>query len=88
MSNYATKKELEHARGIDTCNLAAEKIFYCSKSWSSEIRHYPADMDASQIHLRERPRDISKRADLEMSGKFPGILIGDVSAETYLNRDV
>ena len=33
LSNYATKKELEHATGIDTSDLAA-KIFFCFESWS------------------------------------------------------
>ena len=27
LSNYATKKELQHATGIDTFDLAAKKIF-------------------------------------------------------------
>ena len=26
LSNYATKKELEHATGVDTSNLAAKRI--------------------------------------------------------------
>ena len=25
LSNYATKKELDHATGVDTCDLAAKK---------------------------------------------------------------
>ena len=32
LSNYATKKELEHETGVDTSNLAAIKRFYCFKS--------------------------------------------------------
>ena len=32
LSNYTTKKELEHATGTDTSDLAAKKIFYCFKS--------------------------------------------------------
>ena len=31
MSNYATKKELEHATGVDTSNLAAKKDFIAFK---------------------------------------------------------
>ena len=31
MSNYSTKKELEHATGIDTCNLAAKSDFIALK---------------------------------------------------------
>ena len=30
--NYATKKELEQAAGIDTYDLAAKKRFYCFES--------------------------------------------------------
>ena len=30
LSNYATRKELKDARGVDTSNLAA-KIFYCTE---------------------------------------------------------
>ena len=26
LSNYATKKEVDHATGVDTCDLAAKKI--------------------------------------------------------------
>ena len=29
LSNYATKKELDHATGIDTFDVAAKKRFYC-----------------------------------------------------------
>ena len=32
MSNYATKKELEHATGIDTSDLAAKKDFMALKA--------------------------------------------------------
>ena len=31
-SIYATKKELEHATGVDTPDLAAKKRFYCFES--------------------------------------------------------
>ena len=32
--NYATKKELDHATGIDTSDLATKKRLYCFKSSS------------------------------------------------------
>ena len=32
LSNYATKKELEHAAGIDTSDLAAKKVFISLKA--------------------------------------------------------
>ena len=32
MPNFATKKELEHATGIDTSNLAAKKYFIALKA--------------------------------------------------------
>ena len=32
MSNYATKKELEHATGVDTSDLAAKKYFIALKA--------------------------------------------------------
>ena len=32
MSNYATKKELDHATGVDTSDLAAIKGFIASKA--------------------------------------------------------
>ena len=32
LSNYATKKELEHAAGIDTSDIAAKKAFRCFES--------------------------------------------------------
>ena len=38
LSNYATKKELEHETGIDTSDLAAIKRFYCFKSRSWQTR--------------------------------------------------
>ena len=31
LSNYATKKELEHATGVDTSDLAAKKLFIALK---------------------------------------------------------
>ena len=37
--NYATKKELDHATGVDTSDLVAKKSFYCFESWSWQIRH-------------------------------------------------
>ena len=32
LSNYATKKELEHATGIDTSDFAAKKYFFPLKA--------------------------------------------------------
>ena len=32
LSNYATKKELKHAKGVDTFHLAAEKFFIVLKA--------------------------------------------------------
>ena len=32
LSNYATKKELEHAKGVDTSDLAAKKYFIILKA--------------------------------------------------------
>ena len=32
MSNYATKKELDHATGVDTSGLAAKKDFFALKA--------------------------------------------------------
>ena len=32
LSNYATKRKLDHATGVDTSNLATEKRFYCFES--------------------------------------------------------
>ena len=39
LSNYVTKKELDHGTGVDTSYLADKKRFYCFKSWSWQIRH-------------------------------------------------
>ena len=39
LSNYTTKKELDHATGVDTSDLTAKKRFYCFESWSWQIRH-------------------------------------------------
>ena len=33
-SSYVTKKQLEHATGVDTSDLAAKKTFYCLESRS------------------------------------------------------
>ena len=32
LSNYATKKKLEHATGVDTSGLASKKLFSCFES--------------------------------------------------------
>ena len=37
LSNYATKKEWDHATGVDTFDLAAKKD--CFESWSWQTRH-------------------------------------------------
>ena len=37
MSNYATKKELERATGLDTSDLSAEKDFIASKAEVDKI---------------------------------------------------
>ena len=39
LSNYATKRKLDHATGVDTSDLATEKRFYCFESWSWQTRH-------------------------------------------------
>ena len=38
LANYATKKELEQARGADTNHLAPNK--YCFESWSWQTTYY------------------------------------------------
>ena len=37
LSNYATKKELDHATSLDTSDLAAKQRFYCfeSRNWQT-----------------------------------------------------
>ena len=37
MSNYATKKELEHAAGIDTSDLTAKKVLLL---WKLKLTNY------------------------------------------------
>ena len=39
-SNYANKKELDHATGIDTLDLAGKKKFCCFESWNWQTRLY------------------------------------------------
>ena len=39
LSNYATKKELEHATDNDTSNLAVKNRFSCFESWSWQSRY-------------------------------------------------
>ena len=38
-SNYAIKKELDHATGFDASDLAAKKRFFGFESWSWQVRH-------------------------------------------------
>ena len=37
LSSYDTKKELDHAAGVHTSNLAAKKD--CCESWNCQTRH-------------------------------------------------
>ena len=37
MSNYATKKELDHATGVDTSDLAVKKDFIALKAEFSQL---------------------------------------------------
>ena len=40
LSNYAAKKELQDATGINSSNSAAKKRFYCLESWSWQTRYW------------------------------------------------
>ena len=37
LTNYATKKELEHATGIDTSHLATGKYFIALNAWVDKL---------------------------------------------------
>ena len=37
--NYALKKELDHAAGANTSDVAARKRFNCFESWNWQTRH-------------------------------------------------
>ena len=50
MTNYASKKELEHATGVDTSNLAAKKDFIvlkreCDKIDIAKLVNFPTSLD-------------------------------------------
>ena len=64
------------------------EVFYfflqVSYKWIPLSFAFPAGMDISQMRLIQRLRDISKRADLQISETSPGRLIKDVSSETSL----
>ena len=68
--------------------------FWPKRSWDMAFRNFDqfrlpswhgCISDASLRHLIQRLRDISRRADLQISVTSPGRLIKNVSSETSLN---
>ena len=55
MSNYATKKELGHANGIDTSDLAAKKDFIALKA---EVDKLDLDVPTSLNNLKTKVEDL------------------------------
>ena len=55
MSNYATKKELGHANGIDTSDLAAKKDFIALKA---EVDKLDVDVPTSLNNLKIKVDDL------------------------------
>ena len=51
LSNYATKKELEHATGVDTSNLAAKSVSTGLKDLKTKVH----DLDVGK--LKTVPKD-------------------------------
>ena len=53
MSNYATKKKLDYATGIDTSNLAAKKDFFALKAEIDKLDiHKLVNVPSSLINLK------------------------------------
>ena len=55
LSNYATKKELGHANGIDTSDLAAKKDFIALKA---EVDKLDVDVPTSLNNLKTKVEDL------------------------------
>ena len=55
LSNYATKKELGHANGIDTSDLAAKKDFIALKA---EVDKLDLDVPTSLNNLKTKVEDL------------------------------
>ena len=68
------KKLLKNESGQSIPNIQLVNLLICI------VDTNPAGMDASQMHLR----DVSKRADLQISKTSPVRCIKDVSSETSL----
>ena len=59
MTNYATKKELEHATGIDTSDLAGEKDFIALKSKYDKLGiNKPTNVPTSLNNLKTKVDDL------------------------------
>ena len=61
MSNYATKKELEHATGIDTSDLVAKKDFDALKSGVDNLKKVD---DLHVGKLKTVPVDLKKLSNV------------------------
>ena len=55
LSNYATKKELGHANGIDTSDLAAKKDFIALKAEADKL---DVDVPTSLNNLKTKVEDL------------------------------
>ena len=59
MSNYATKKELDHATGIDTSDLAAKKNFIALKAEVDKLDiNKPVNVPTSLNNLKTKLDDL------------------------------
>ena len=77
LSNYATKKKLDYATGIDTSNLAAKKDFFALKAEIEKLDiHKLVNVPSSSINLKTNvgglgvgklkavPTDLKKLSDV------------------------
>ena len=58
MSNYATKKELEHATGIDTSDLTAKKYLVALKAYVDKLDINKTNVPTSLNNLKIKVDDL------------------------------
>ena len=89
LSNYATKKELDHAIGVDTSDLAAKEDFIAlkvevDKLCISKLVHFPTSLNNLKTKLDDLDVGKLKTVPVDLK-KLSDIIDNEVAKNTNFN---
>ena len=89
MINYATKKELDHATGIDTSDLAVKKDFTALKAEADELdikKLVNVSTGLNDFKTKVDDLDVGKLKTIPIDLKISDVVANEVATNTKFNR--